>query len=61
MDASARVCQLLTLTLRLSLQIEDLSEVWGGRRLLGTVGNPEDSNATAPLLKKNQKQTTTHI
>ncbi len=44
------VYQLLTLTLRLSLGVEDLSRVWD-RRLLGTVGIPEDSKATAPPLK----------
>lgn len=48
------VYQLLTLTLRLSLGVEDLSRVCE-RRLLGTVGIPEDSKATAPPLK-----TTTH-
>ncbi len=56
----ACVCayQSLTLTLRLSLTVDDLSGVWE-RRLLGTVGIPEDSKATALLLKTGKETSST--
>lgn len=45
---------LLTLTLRVSPGVEDLAGVWE-RRLLGTVVKPEDSTATAALLKAREE------